>query len=102
MFQLVTTRWQYLTPVEYVRLLHVRCESRRHLKNAGIRPTGSLSLHTLRKCAGQNRADALPPHIIEELMGHFSIATTMKYCSQVEETQRVRAAAIVDELICEA
>jgi len=77
-------------------------ELRRHLRKAGIKPTGSFSLHTLRKCAGKNRADALPPHVTKELMGHSSIATTMKYYSQVDDSQRTRAAAVVDGLISKA
>ena len=35
-------------------------------------------------------------------MGHSSIATTMKYYSQVDESQRTRAAAVVDGLISKA
>jgi integrase len=83
-------------------LLNVGRELRRHLKKADIEPNGSFSLHTLRKCAGKNWADALPPHVTKELMGHSSIATTMKYYSQVDESQRTRAAAVVDGLIAKA
>jgi integrase len=61
-----------------------------------------LSIHTLRKCAGKNWADVLPPHVVKELMGHSSIATTMKFYSQVDESQRTRAAAVVDGLISKA
>ncbi len=77
-------------------------EFRRHQRKAGIKPTGSLSIHTLRKCAGKNWADALPPHVVKELMGHSTIATTMKYYAQVDATQRTRAAAAVEGLISEA
>jgi integrase len=72
------------------------------LRKADIKPNGSFSLHTLRKCAGKNWADALPPHVTKELMGHSSIATTMKDYSQVDESQRTRAAAVVDGLIAKA
>jgi len=83
-------------------LLNVGRELRRHLKKADIKPNGSFSLHTLRKCAGKNWADALPPHVTKELMGHSSIATTMKFYSQVDESQRTRAAAVVEGLISKA
>ncbi len=83
-------------------VLNVGREFRRHLRKAGITPTGSLSIHTLRKCAGKNWADCLPPHVTKELMGHSTIATTMKYYTQVDENQRARAAAAVDRLIASA
>jgi integrase len=81
---------------------NVNQELRRHLMKAGIKPNGSFSLHTLRKCAGKNWADVLPPHVTKELMGHSSIATTMKFYSQVDASQRTRAAAAVDGLIAKA
>jgi integrase len=81
---------------------NVNRELRRHLKKADIKPNGSFSLHTLRKCAGKNWADVLPPHVTKELMGHSSIATTMKYYSQVDDSQRTRAAAVIDGLIAKA
>jgi len=71
----------------------------RHVKKADIRPSGTLSLHTLRKCAGKNWADHLPPNVTKELMGHSSIATTMKYYTQVDDDQRAKAAAVVDQLV---
>ena len=83
-------------------LLNANRDFKRHVKKAGITPTGSLSLHTLRKCAGKNWADALPPHVTKELMGHSTVATTMKYYVQVDDSQRTRAAAAVDALIAKA
>lgn len=41
-----------------------------HYKRAGIKPVGKLTIHTLRKCAGQNWADNLPMNVVKELMGH--------------------------------
>jgi integrase len=83
-------------------LLNANRDFKRLVKKAGIKPTGSLSLHTLRKCAGKNWADALPPHVTKELMGHSTVATTMKYYVQVDDSQRTRAAAAVDALIAGA
>jgi len=83
-------------------LLNAGREFQRHVKKAEIKPTGSLSLHTVRRCAGKNWADVLPPHVTKELMGHSSIATTMKYYTQVDDNQRARAAAAVDRLIASA
>jgi integrase len=74
-------------------------EFKRHLESADIKPKGSLSIHTLRKCCGKNWADNLPPNVTKELMGHSNIATTMKYYTQVDKDQRAKAAAIMDELI---
>lgn len=81
---------------------NVRREFKRHLKWAEIKPIGTLSIHTLRKCSGKNWADHLPPNVTKELMGHSNIATTMKYYSQVDKDQRKKAAAVVDALISSA
>jgi integrase len=83
-------------------LLNVGREFRRHLRKVEVKPTGSLSIHTLRKCAGKNWADVLPLHVTKELMGHSTITTTMKFYSQVDESQRTRAAAVIDGLISRA
>jgi integrase len=77
-------------------------EFKRHLKWAGIKPVGTLSIHTLRKCCGKNGADHLPPNVTKELMGHSNIATTMKYYNQVDKDQRKKAAAVVETLVSEA
>ena len=77
-------------------------EFKRHLKWAGIKPIGTLSIHTLRKCCGKSWADHLPPNVTKELMGHSNIATTMKYYNQVDKDQRKKAAAVVEDLIFKA
>jgi integrase len=74
-------------------------ELKRHLKWAGIKPIGTFSLHTLRKCCGKNWASHLPANVVKELMGHSSISTTMKYYNQVDDEQRTRAAQVVDKLV---
>ena len=75
-------------------------EFKRHLKWAGIKPNGSLAIHTLRKCCGQNWADHIPnPNVVKELMGHSSLATTMKFYNQVNAEHRAEAAALIDNLL---
>lgn len=75
-------------------------EFKRHLKWAGIKPNGSLSIHTLRKSAGQNWADNIPsPNVTKELMGHSSLTTTMKFYNQVDADHRAKAAAAIDALL---
>jgi integrase len=77
-------------------------EFKRHLKWADIKPNGTLSIHTLRKCCGKNWADHLPPNVVRELMGHSNIATTMKFSSKVDKDHRIKAAAVMDALISNA
>lgn len=78
-------------------------ELARHVSKAGIKPTASLSIHTLRKCAGKNWAMVnRDPSVTQKLMGHSSIATTMKYYDQVTDEDRARAAAAIDSLMAEA
>ena len=72
---------------------------KRCIKWAGIEPNGTLSIHTLRKCCGQNWANNLPPNVTKELMGHSNIATTMKFYAQVDKDHRIKAAAVIDELV---
>ena len=72
---------------------------KRCLKWAGIEANGTLSIHTLRKSCGQNWANHLPPNVTKELMGHSNIATTMKYYAQVDKDHRIKAAAVINQLI---
>jgi len=77
-------------------------EFKRHLRWAGIKSYGTLSLHTLRKSCIQNWANELPINVTKELAGHSSIATTQKYYLQVDEYHRAKAAAVIDSLPSEA
>jgi integrase len=70
-------------------------------KHAGLRPDGLLTIHCLRKSCGQNWANALPIHVVMELMGHSDIATTQKFYNQVEKDQRRQAAKVIQELVGE-
>jgi len=109
------TTWQAQAPegVPFVLLLKERCENirarwrrlrkqgkpwqnrywqnntlrsfKRDVKRAGIVPVGVLTIHTLRKNAGQNWADCLPMNVVKEFMGHADIATTQEFYSQVDK-----------------
>ena len=49
-------------------------------RRAGIVSSDRLSVHCLRKAYGTNLADlGTPAHTLRDLMGHSSIATTMKF-----------------------
>lgn len=70
-----------------------------HYRRAGIKPIGSLTVHTLRKCAGQNWADYLPMNVVKELMGHSDIATTQKFYLQVDSDHEKKAANVIQQLL---
>ncbi len=63
-----------------------------HSRQAGIKPTGKLTIHTLRKSCGQNWADHMSMHVVKELMGHSSIATTQEFYTQVDKDHQIQAA----------
>lgn len=75
-------------------------EFNRHFRRAGIKPIGTLSLHTLRKCAGKNWSSVnRDPAVTMKLMGHSSLATTLKFYDQVTAEDRARAADAIDALL---
>ncbi len=61
-----------------------------HCKKAGIVTSDKLSVHCLRKSYGTNLADlGTPVHTLKDLMGHSSIATTMKfYIKSTDENKK--------------
>jgi len=73
-----------------------------HLKRAGIKPVGKLTIHTLRKSCGQNWADYLPMNVVKELMGHSDIATTAEFYNQVDADHEAKAASVFQRLIDDA
>ncbi|MGD9110604.1 MAG: site-specific integrase, partial [Phycisphaerales bacterium] len=76
---------------------------KRHLKWAGIKPTGTLSVHTLRKCCVQNWADNIKnPETVRVLAGHEDISTTMKFYSQVDPENNLKAAEVIDNILGES
>ena len=71
-----------------------------HYRRAGIKPAGKLTIHTLRKCCGQNWADAgLPINVVQKLMGHSKPETTLEFYSQVEEHHVKKAADAIQKMI---
>jgi integrase len=74
-------------------------EFKRHIKRAGIKPVGKLTIHTLRKSCGQNWADNLPMNVVKELMGHSNIATTQEFYTQVDSDHEAKAARVIQELL---
>jgi integrase len=70
-----------------------------HYKRAGIKPVGKLTVHTLRKSAGQNWADYLPMNVVKELMGHSKAETTLEYYSQVDKDHEKKAARVIQKLL---
>ena len=76
-----------------------------HLRKTGIKPyeDKTLTIHTLRKCAGKNWADHIPnPKITQMLMGHASLSTTMKYYSRISRDDKKKAASVVDALFAKS
>ncbi len=77
-------------------------ELNRHLRKAKIDAgeDKTLTLHTLRKCAGKNWADNMDnPKTVQELMGHASLQTTMQFYNRVSRSDRKKAAEVVDGLL---
>ena len=70
-----------------------------HVKRAGIKPTAKFTVHTLRKCCGQNWADYLPMNVVKELMGHSNISTTAEFYSTVDRDHEKKAAESVQQLL---
>ena len=67
---------------------------------AGIKPKGTLSIHTLRKCCITNWSNEINnPEVVRCLAGHSNLATTMKYYCAVTKEQRTQAAQAIDALI---
>ncbi len=68
-------------------------------KRAGIKPVGELTVHTLRKCAGQNWADYMPINVVKEWMGHSDISTTQEFYNQVDKDHEAKAALLIQNLL---
>jgi len=72
---------------------------KRRIKRAGIKPVGKLTVHTLRKCCGQNWADYLPMNVVKELMGHSNIATTQEFYTTFDRDHQKKAAQVFQRLL---
>ncbi len=69
------------------------------VKRAGIKPVGKFTIHTLRKCAGQNWADHVPMNVVKELMGHSKITTTQEFYTTVDRDHELKAAQSVQKIL---
>ncbi len=103
-FELVKAKWQELRKAgkswrNRYMINNVLRNFKGHYKRAGIKPVGKLTIHTLRKCAGQNWADHLSMHVVKELMGHSSISTTQIYYTQVDADHEAKAARVINHLL---
>lgn len=64
------------------------------------KPTGSLSIHGLRKSCITNWANEINnPEVVRCLVGKSDIKTTMQYYSTVTEEQREKAAKAINKLL---
>jgi len=78
-------------------------EFRRHIKKVGIEADDNLTIHTLRKCAGKNWADEIPnARVVQELMGHVDISTTMKFYNKLNSDDFRKATAAIDGLLAKS
>lgn len=69
-----------------------------HCRNAGIKPTGQLCIHTLRKNTGQNLADAgLPLIVVQKILGHSRPETTLKFYNQMDPHHLEQVRRAVDK-----
>jgi len=99
-FERVKVKWQRIRKAglpwqnKYV-VNNVLRNFKSHAKRAGIKPVGKFTIHTLRKCCGQNWADDLPMNVVKELMGHSSISTTAHFYTTVDRDHQKKAARAV-------
>ena len=67
------------------------------MKRAGI---GRASLHTLRHtCASQLLAQGVHPKVVQEMLGHSTIAITMDLYSHVTPSLQAEAAGKMDVVL---
>lgn len=79
---------------------NVNRDFERIVNRAGIKPIGTLSIHTLRKCAGKNWAMVnRDPKITQELMGHKTITTTLEYYDKVTTEDLTLSAMAIERLL---
>ena len=70
-----------------------------HVKRAGLKPIGKFTVHTLRKCTGQNWADYLSMNVVKALMDHSNISTTAEFYNIVDRDHEKKAAKVVQQLL---
>jgi integrase len=103
-YELVKRKWQQLRKegkpwLNRYMVNNVLRSFNSHCNRAGIKPIGKLTIHTLRKSAGQNWADHLPMNVVKELMGHSKAETTLEYYNQVDKDHEEKAARVIQNLL---
>jgi integrase len=103
-YERVKSKWQELRKerkpwLNRYMVNNVLRDFKSHCKRAGIKPVGKLTIHTLRKSAGQNWADHLPMNVVKELMGHSKAETTLEYYSQVDKDHEKKAAQVLQNML---
>jgi len=103
-FERIKAKWQKLQEQkapwlnDYI-INNVLRNFKAQYKRAGIKPVGELTVHTLRKCAGQNWADYMPINVVKEWMGHSDISTTQEFYNQVDKDHEAKAALLIQNLL---
>lgn len=89
--------WQ---PGDMQNICSVLYHFKHDIQAAGIKPTGKLSIHTLRKACITNWSNTVNnPKVVMQLAGHSDISTTMKYYVQITKEQKILAVQGIDNLI---
>ena len=103
-FEMVKAKWQKVRAAgspwkNRYMINNVLRNFKSHVKQAGIQPVGKFTIHTLRKCAGQNWADVFPMNVVKELMGHSNISTKAEFYTIVDRDHERMAVQVVQELL---
>jgi integrase len=103
-FERIKTKWKNLQEqgspwLNDYMINNVLRNFKAQYKRAGIKPVGELTVHTLRKCAGQNWADYMPINVVKEWMGHSDISTTQEFYNQVDKDHETKAAMLIQNLL---
>lgn len=80
---------------------NVERDFKKRLRLAEIKPNGNrLIIQTLRASCCKNWLDSgLNPGVVQKLMGHSSLNTTIKFYHKVNEADEKKAAQAVDKLL---
>jgi integrase len=70
------------------------------VRHAGIKETGKITIHCLRKSWASNLANAgVPPHTLMKMGGWSNIETVLKYYIKTSDENEKKAVRILDELM---
>jgi len=73
-----------------------------HARWAGLEFTAPITVHSFRKSFGQDQADhGTPIHVLQQLMGYASIATTRTFYIRDTQGSEQEAAARYERLLAE-